>query len=444
MLFWLIPPRRALLVCLLGGWALLPNRVYPPPSTEGVLPYWVMATALPADVFITKALVVGAGALAGAALRDARRLLTFRPRLLDLPILLWCLCPLPSALANDLPLHQALRDSAYLWLAWGAPYLLGRVYLADPEGLKELATGLVIAGLIYVPLCAAEFLVGPQLYTSIYGYHPFQWEGSQRYIGSRPMGFLEDGNQLGMWISGWALLGVWLWRTRSLPRLGPFPPAFTATVLIVTAIACQSIGSIILLFGGLAVLFAARRLNVRVLLIVLLMALGAFLLIRAGNLFSARRFADETALGRWLLQTGRSVGRGSFGWRIGLEEKHTATALQRPLLGWGRWDWWQGKDIRPWGLWLLVFGQYGLLGLSAVYLMFLLPAVKLVAGTPPRLWAQRAQGPAAALTMLLLITMLDSLLNSAIILPVIAAAGAMIGASVTSAPSPDTAPPTEA
>ena len=121
------------------------------------------------------------------------------------------LCPSLSALANGVPLAAGLAQSRYLVLAWGVPYLMGRLYLGDNESLRRLGLALVLAGLVYVPLGLLEFVVGPFLYGLVYGAHPYQIEGAVRFVGYRPLIFLEHGNQLGIWIASAALAAVWLW-----------------------------------------------------------------------------------------------------------------------------------------------------------------------------------------------------------------------------------------
>ena len=73
-----------------------------------------------------------------------------------------------------------------------------------------------------------------------------------------------------------------------------------------------------------------------------------------------------------------SIGRHSLAWRFARDEGHIVVALQKPLLGSGQWNWWQAGDSRPWSLWLLVFGMYGLVGLIAFGTILLLPVLRAV------------------------------------------------------------------
>ena len=125
------------------------------------------------------------------------------------------------------------------------------------------------------------------------------------------------------------------------------------------------------------------------------------------------------------------AGRGSFGWRLSQDERYVNAALETPLLGSGEWDWWKGTSSRPWGLWMLTFGMYGILGLLALESLQLLPVVRAI-------FVPRARSSIEAnylrylLAAAILMSAIDSLLNSAVILPLLLAVGSL------SAPSPVT------
>ena len=66
--------------------------------------------------------------------------------------------------------------------------------------------------------------------------------------------------------------------------------------------------------------------------------------------------------GRAVVGAIKSVGRGSFSWRIAQDQRALPLATARPLVGTGQWDWWRPQPSRPWGLAMLVLGQFGLIG----------------------------------------------------------------------------------
>src|SRR5262249_17761958 len=140
-------------------------------------------------------------ALLGVAIFDTRRLISFRPGWADLPMGIWCVCPLFSSITNDLGAYDGFSSVYYQTVTWGVPYLLGRIYLTDLLGMFELAVAVFLGGLIYVPLCVIEIRFSPQLHTWVYGFHQHSFEQTLRFGGFRPVVFMEHGLMVGMWMS---------------------------------------------------------------------------------------------------------------------------------------------------------------------------------------------------------------------------------------------------
>jgi hypothetical protein len=88
---------------------------------------------------------------------------------------------------------------------WGLPYFLGRVYLSDLRSLKELAVGMFISGLVYVPFCLFEVRMSPQLEAIVYG---GRMRSGIRLGGWRPAVFMQSGLELVMWMSVCSLIVV--------------------------------------------------------------------------------------------------------------------------------------------------------------------------------------------------------------------------------------------
>src|SRR5580692_2109868 len=169
------PVRKAILLIFLGGWAILPSANYVP--TSDPFPYWILGVGLATDYFITKATVTGFCGLLGFLIFHRSEIRRFELTLWDMPMLMWCMAPILSTIANALPLFDGLRGETYQLLAWGVPYFIGRLYFSDTRSLRMAAQALVIAGLLYVPICLIEIWKGPQFYAHIYGYLPYRWIG---------------------------------------------------------------------------------------------------------------------------------------------------------------------------------------------------------------------------------------------------------------------------
>ena len=374
--FWRYPIRTAILINFFGGWALLPTAGYTPASAD--FPYWILSSTLSTDYFLTKATVIGASCLLGVWFVDRGFYRRFSLSFWDLPMVAWCTVPFFSGVANPAVLDQGLRGEAYQLLAWGAPYFFGRVYFSDTDSLRLAAKAFVIAGLAYVPVCLVEVFTGPQLYTRLYGYQPYRWTEAHRYFGFRPIGLLENGNQLGIWMATSALIAVWLWRCRSVDRVLKLPIACVAALLFAVTILCQSGGSIVLLFGLLPFIFVSQRYLPRVVTVLLVVGILFFAGLRLTNVVSLQTLVAQNPDVHAAAQFLQEIKRGSLTWRLEQDEGHVGTALKNPVLGSGEWNWWRDVPMRPWGLWMLAFGMYGFFGLIALECLQLLPVARVV------------------------------------------------------------------
>jgi hypothetical protein len=429
LLFWKLPPARAAAIALVGGWLFLPTSRFADDVAGVDFPYWIMPACLPSEYWTTKARVIGVALLLGVMAFDSKVWSRFRPSFLDLPMLGWCLVPLPAGLANGVSPVESIANMAYQGLAWGVPYLAGRLYFSDPAGMVVLARAIIGGGLLYVPFCLVENVSGPIFYRGLYGFHPYQNDGATRYLGYRPIVFLEHGNQLGTWMASSALVAAWLWRAGQLPRFWKMPGPFVVSLLTTGAVLTQSAGAVVLLVSGLAMLELIWRIDRRWPIVVGLILPLIFVGARAGNLFDAKSLAMRTSLGRRLVDASIKLDRQSFGWRLRVEERAARVAVQRPWLGWARWDWWRqaSPGERPWGLFSLVMGMYGVVGLSLLFGSLALPIGVFLNLGPPRFWINPSRAPAAALAWSLALNDLDAILNSNFLLFYLAAAGGLIG-----------------
>ncbi len=421
--FAMFRPAVAVLACVIGGWALLPNGTYSrEPLWEGD-PFWIIGSALPSDMLVTKGWVGAAVALAGVICFDHRALRRFRPTWVDAFPLAFVLAPVLS-IWRDAASPHALISVAYLMGAWGVPWFLGRLYYFDPLGQRLLASGLALGALAYLPICLVEGIAGPRVY-AIYGAdHPFRAVGATRYIGFRPLGFLEDGNQAGMWLAGGALLAAWLAVTGERSRPRAKLEGACAGTLVAMALAAQSVGAICLMICGLCVLAVSKWVSPRRFTLVVAGALALVGVVYLSGKLPVEALGKKTAVGQKVIAAFKGAGRGSLTWRIGQDQKFIKPALTHVATGSGQWDWWRERQARPWGLEMLILGQFGAVALLAAYGMLLAPAIR-VGLSLGKGDAWGAAAVPAALAALLAITALDSLLNSFLILPVLLAAGGL-------------------
>jgi len=469
LLFWLLPARRAVTVSFLLAWLFLPIASFK--LAEGIPQYDRMSATCVA-------------ALVGALLFDTSRVLGYRFSLMDLPMLAWCLCDIPSSLSNNLGLYDGLSGVFRSVITWGLPYFIGRIYFSDREGLKELALAMVIGGLVYVPLCLFEVRMSPQLHYWIYGYYQHEFAQTKRWGGFRPMVFMEHGLMVGMWMCMTTLIAMWLSYARVFTRFWILPGWACAAALLVCAILCKSTGAIVLLVFGAAALWGSYLLGVRALAWLLVLIAPAYFIARG---VGARGGADigDTAttvylaaawlvallvpayffilgtrrwngaaivemvnalLGKailWLLVLAATVfvanraislcrsevlaglttewlgsdRGGSLVYRLRNEDALAAKAMQRPIFGWGGWGRSrvvneEGKDISVTdGLWIIVLGQNGIVGYSALCLAILLPAAMLLLRIRTAHWTSPEVAPAIVLAMVSVLYWIDCIPN---------------------------------
>lgn len=416
LMFAVLPLRTAILVSYLGGWLVLPVGIFPDP--HGGFTIEVIGTAMPAaTMLVNKGWIAPVVTLILAMMKGYRVFLAWRPSRYDLPLVLLCLWPLVAGALAAASSPSPLIASLYLLATWGAPWLLARVCFGDRAGQSALVRGLMVAGLVMVPFALVEAIRRPVLYAALYGAHPFATDGIERYVGYRPLLLFEDGNQYGIAIAMAALASVAAWR-QERDRV----TAIGAAVLIGMALLSQSIGALALLALGLFLLLAPPRpAHMRYALI----GIGATLLIAApvymSGIVPVERLVRHTQPGQQLLAIVRATGRGSIAWRVSQDQKVAPLIRRHPLVGTSRWDWWRSGQTRPWGLGLLLVGQFGLIALALACLTLLLPAGPGV--------SRRSLPPATrGLALIALLSALDALLNAFVFLPALVAAGAIVPA----------------
>jgi hypothetical protein len=421
LFFRLCQLRVAILAHFFVGWALLPGAAFAPSSSA--FPYWILPVCLPGAQFITKASVLGLAALVGMILFHRNELRRIRFHSLDVAIAVLCTVPLLSSIANNLSLQEGIRGVLYMALAWAFPILLGRHCFSDRHSLLLAAKAVVISGILYCPVCLFELFSGPRFYALLYGFQPYRWIGASRYFGFRPVGFMEDGNQLGIWMASSALIASALWTRGLTSRVLRIPIKWAALLLIGVTLLCQSVGSILLLGLLLPLACLSRRSLPHVGIAVLLSCSVLYESVQLGHLIPWRKLSTTNPIARSIAERLKKAGRRSLGWRLARDDAESNIALQRPLLGYGVWNWWQSSGARPWDFWLLFFGMYGAVGVLA-------PAAIFGGSLAAMCFASsRADSGlsslSAALSILVLMSVLDSLLNGAILLPYLLIVGGL-------------------
>jgi hypothetical protein len=407
-----VPPRRAVLATLIGGWLFLP------------------VGGLDVTGYQSKSMVLAVGLLAAALRYAPARLFAVRARLVDLPMAVWCVVPLASSLANGLGWYEGSAAVLSNVLHWGVPYLIGRAYFSDPRGPRNLAEGILVGGLLYLLPCLWEVRMSPQLHAIFYGFHQHDFSQTVRPGSTwRPMVFMQHGLMVALWMAAASLVALWFWLRRTRKTVRGVPMAWIALALVATTLLMKSVGGVVLLAAGASLLLVRRARTTRALLVAMVLTVPTYMTCRAIGAWSG---SFVVAVASHVAAPNRVA---SLEFRLRNEEKLVAKALQRPVLGWGRYGRFlvydeDGHEATPDSFWVIALGQFGAIGLAAMTAAMLVPVLRIARRLRDRAGSEAAVAPALALAIIVCLYVVDCLFN-AMINPVYAvAAGALASVDV--------------
>jgi tetratricopeptide (TPR) repeat protein len=407
LLLAVLPARRAIVASAIGAWLCLP-------------PINVDLPGLPS---YNKATAAAVGILLGTLVLEPNRLLTFRLRWFDLPMLLWGLCPFVSSISNDLGIYDGLAAAFRQLMYWVLPYLVGRLYLTDLAGMRELALGMIIGGVCLIPLCLFEFRMSPQLMWMVYGFS--YWSGL-RYGGYRPRVFFQSSLELGLWMHAATLVAWWFWRAGQFRRLGSFSSGAVVAALLAISVWCKTTGATLLFCTGMAALWISWRTRTKWLLWGLLAAAPIYYTVRITDTWSG---SSAVELARSVFNEDRAQ---SLEFRLDNEDLLIAKAMHRPFFGWGGWgrnfvyDEYHVRATTVDGTWIVVLGSTGCIGLILMATAMLLPAVLFLARFPVEWWDDPTLAPAVVIAVVVDLYLLDGLMNGMLNVIYIIAAGGLL------------------
>ena len=405
-LFVALRPQRAAIVAIIGGWLFLPEAHF---GIAGFPDY-------------TKLTAISCSVLLAAALLDGQRLVAVRPHWIDLLIAIWVMIPVASALANGLGLYDGVAGVVRQILVWGVPYFIGRAYFSHLAGLRELAIGVFLGGLVYVPLCLWEIRMSPQLHGWLYGFSPSPWSNALRLGGYRPKVFLHSGLPVGLWMTGASLVGAWLWHTGALRNLWGHRAGWAVGTLWVTTLLCKSLGALTVLGAAVGVLYLCGRWGIRSAFIVWVSGTAVYIFGRTMMDWSG----EKVVAAAQMISEDRAA---SLAFRIHNENMLMVRAAERPLLGWGGWGRNRPEGLRTVtdGAWIIALGRYGVVGLVSMLGTLLVPAMWLWWRIRRERWSDPALAPAIVLSMLGVCLANDFVLNAMLNPVFLVATGAVSG-----------------
>ena len=409
-LFTRMKPRKAAVLSLIFGWLFLPEATY---SFPGLPDYTkITATSLPI--------------LFGALFFDFLSFKKLYPSKLDIPIIVWCSCAFASSISNGLGVYDGISGVLRQIFQWGVPYAIGKMYLSDHRGLRDLAIWIVIGGLVYIPFCIWEIRMAPTLHYYIYGFRTYIFSTTLRLGGYRPTVFLHHGLAVGLWMMSALLMGIWLWRTRTIRRLVGFPMGLIVSAQFVVTLLCRSLNSIVLGVIGFLTYFVIRSWQCKSVVLCLVLIPPAYIVSRDIGIASTSRLVE---IARYVSD---DRAHSLYG-RLIHEEMLVEKAWRQPFFGWGGWgrnrvydDYGEDISITD-GLWIIAFGVNGLVGLISLGLVLLLPTIAFWKKYRHEDWGQPTFAPVAGLVCIIPLYAIDSLMNGMLNPVFTLAAGGILG-----------------
>jgi hypothetical protein len=402
-LFRPLGPRRGVLLALVGGFLFLPR-------TDQIVHVGPWA------LVVNKQVVFGLTALLGVVLFDRRTLLSARPNWADLPMAAFVVWPLIT-----IEIH-GYHDRAFFFYrswwnlaSWAIPYLLGRLYFGSAEGTRAIAVALVAGGLLYVPLCVYEMVMGPKWYLLGLIYGIPSWSNTNRLGGWRPEVFLGGGAEIAAWMALAAVMACWFWIGRCGRPVRRLPAWLPALVLLLTALGCRGVYGYLLLAIGLLAIVLTQSLRTRLVLLALLLPAPIYIGLRISGAWD----------GRMLETLSRRLGReGTVEARLHSEDiQIEQVRKQSHGLLFGGWsiDW-----ADPW--WAVHLSNGGLIGVALFYAsFFIVPTVLMVAHFSGQTTRGSPIAAAWGLALFLALHMIDSLHNTVYLTPTPLIGGALTG-----------------
>jgi len=302
---------------------------------------------------------------------DPRRLV-FRWHWIDVPVIVYCLCPLVCGLANHLDWRDSLWETVKEFGYWFVPYFLGRAIFRDAASRRSLAIVVLIAAACYVPPTVFEIFNGPELTAWVTGHElSGQNAGAARGTTFRPSVFLSSGFVLTMFYVLATLMAVglaWAGADSTFNSRWLYLAAFLCVVVV---LACKSLGSIVLLGVGLITMLICRWTRVRYWLIPLAMVAPLYIGMRSSGLVTTN---GVHAIAAQLVSADRA---GSLAYRLRAEDIVFQRMHGHWWLGFGDFGLWRqdAKVMALDGFWLFALTRTGTLSVVAWLAMVTIPIV---------------------------------------------------------------------
>ena len=352
-------PAKAIFLCLVGGYLILPEKVY-----------FDFPLVPPLD----KNVICGISAFLGIRLGAKSKVVLF-PK--DLPgrwlLICFVIAPLITFLNNPEPVVRPLgrvisglsyRDAfsmvviQYLTLL---PMILVFQTIKTYEDQVEIFKLCVIAALIYTLPILFELRMSPQLHSWIYGFFPHSWGQQIRGEGFRPVVFLGHGLQLSIYLSIVFGLITILWRLKI--RSNFLNPGIATGYLLVIIILTKGLAALFysVFFLAVNLVFKPKLINLIALLLATIFV--SYPLLKIQDLFPQDQIVKS-------IESFNPERAQSLEFRFYHEDLLLERAQQKLFFGWGSWGRNRLADSVTDGYWIITLGQFGLVGFGSLAMYF--------------------------------------------------------------------------
>lgn len=327
-------------------------------------------------------------------------------------------------LVDQLP-GQSIRDIGSVFIGQVlmlVPFLLGRQFLADEKGQREICLAFMVGALIYTIPSLIEIRLSPQMNIWIYGYFQHSFDQMIRSGGFRPIVFLPHG----LWLALFMCMGLMaaVAMVRVTPQQDRWKAYLIVGYLFVVLVLCKSLASLVYAtFMVPVLLFTPPRWQIWLALSFGVVAV-TYPMLRNFDLVPLSWFLEQA----YAYDPARHQ---SLNYRFHNEAALLERAAEKPFFGWGGW----GRNLVrhmetgeiltiPDGRWIIVFGVFGWLGYICEFGLLALPlflawrVTRRQKDLPPFL---------APLCLMLGITMVDMLLNATLTSITWLTAGSILG-----------------
>lgn len=332
----------------------------------------------------------------------------------------------PYGFIRGLTSYDALSALIQQWIVL-IPFILGYGFIRSADSVLVLLKSILIAGLFYSILMLFEVRMSPQLHNWVYGYHGMGGFAQQkRYDGFRPTVFLGHG----LYVAFFAV--TVLFTSEILSNIKErvskrFSAGQLTTYLFVVLVFCKSVASII--YGAVMLPlmhYGKVKLQIKVAVMIALFAI----------LYPLMRLYDVLPLDDVLhFINSLDEARGqSLGYRFDMETMLLAHVREQVFFGWGGWGRNRvysemGGDLTVAdGYWMIIFGNYGLIGFLSVFGLLAMPIFKAASVMKGKV-KSFDQVTLAGMSLILAINMFDLLPNDTLTPLTWLVAGALLGRS---------------